>query len=137
MTKHTGQWKEGQSGNPNGRPKGSGAIGELRRSIAEHVPDIIAKQVELAKSGDSTAARLLLERVLPPVKAMEPATAFELPSGGLAEQGRRILELVAGGELAPGQGAQLLTAVGTLARVVELDEFERRLAALETKNGKS
>jgi hypothetical protein len=135
MTKHTGQWKEGQSGNPKGRPRGSGVIAELRRSIAEHVPGIIAKQVELAQAGDTTAARLLLERVLPPVKAMEPASAFDLPDGGLSEQGRHILGLVAGGELAPGQGAQLLTAIGTLAKVIEMDEFERRLKALEAKHG--
>ena len=35
--------------------------------------------------------------------------------------------------IAPGQGAQLLTAIATLARVIEIDELERRLTALEEK----
>jgi hypothetical protein len=38
---------------------------------------------------------------------------------------------VAAGELAPGQGAQLLTAIGTLGKVAELDEMPARITALE------
>ena len=57
----TAKWKPGQSGNPRGRKRGAGEVGKLRASIAEHVPEIIAKLVEQAKGGDAGAARLLLE----------------------------------------------------------------------------
>lgn len=57
-----------------------------------------------------------------------------LPDGSLTEQGRAVLAAVGAGELAPGQGAQLITAIGSLARVAEIDEIAARLAALEEKH---
>lgn len=46
-----------------------------------------------------------------------------------------MLRAVAAGELAPGQGAALLGAIGTLARVTEIDELEARLTKLENARG--
>lgn len=129
--KRPGRWKPGESGNPAGRKPGSGEVARLRASIAEHVPSMIQTLIERALSGDMGAARLMLERVIPPLKASEEAAALSLPDGTLTEQGRAVLSAVAAGDLAPGQGAALLTAIGTLARVVEVDELERRIALLE------
>jgi len=127
-------WKPGQSGNPKGKTPGSGELQRLRASIAADVPDILARLVTAAKDGDVQAARLILERVLPPVKPIEQAAELRLPAGGtLTAQGRAVLSAVAAGELAPGQGAQLLAAIGSLARVTEIDEMEARLTKLEEK----
>lgn len=128
------KWKPGQSGNPKGKPKGSGEVQKLREAIGLHVPGIIKQLLTAAKGGDVQAARLLLERVLPPLKAVEQASPLTLPDGSLTEQGRAVLAAVGAGELAPGQGAQLITAIGSLARVVEIDEIAARLAALEEKH---
>ena len=128
------KWKPGQSGNPRGRKRGTGEVGKLRESIAEHVPEIIAKLVEQAKGGDAGAARLLLERVLPPIKASELAVAIPLAAGAsLADQGRAVLDAAGAGALAPGQAAQLLTGLGALAKLIEADELDARIAALEGK----
>ena len=126
-------WKKGESGNPRGRRPGSGEVAKLRAAIAQHVPTILERLVAAALQGDVSAARLLLERVCPPLKATEEAAPLALPDGTLTEQGRAVLGAVAAGELAPGQGAALLGAIGTLARVVEVDELERRLTALEAR----
>jgi len=128
------KWKPGQSGNPKGKPKGSGEVQKLREAIGLHVPGIIKQLLTAAKGGDVQAARLLLERVLPPLKAVEQASPLTLPDGSLTEQGRAVLEAVGAGELAPGQGAQLITAIGTLARVVEVDELAQRIKNLEEKH---
>jgi hypothetical protein len=128
-------WKPGQSGNPKGRPPGVGEVGKLRAALATNVPDILAVLVNAAKGGDTQAARLILERVLPALKAVEPAQALSLPNGSLTDQGRAVLAAVGSGELAPGQGAALLGAIGTLARVSEIDELAARVAALEGKHG--
>lgn len=133
-TKRRGGWKAGESGNPRGRTPGSGTAGKLRAAIAGHLPEIIEQLVTKARAGDSQAARLLLERVLPPMKAMEQAQPISLPSGSLTDQGRAVLAAVAAGELSPGQGAQLLSAIAGLCRVVELDELAARLAALEGRH---
>ena len=129
------QWQPGQTGNPKGRPPGQSEITRLRAALTGDVPDILAGLVMAAKSGDVQAARLILERILPPIKAIEQAVELQLPDGGtLTAQGHAVLSAVAMGELAPGQGAQLLAAISSLARVTELDELTARLEKLETAN---
>ena len=130
-------WKPGQSGNPKGRPAGTGEVGKLRAAIAKRVPDLLDAMLAKALDGDVGAARLLLERAIAPLKAIEQTQALALPDGTLTAQGRAVLRSVANGVLAPSQGAALLGAIGTLARVTEIDELETRIAALEVRNGKS
>ena len=124
-------WKPSQSGNPKGRPAGSGEVAKLRAAIAGQVPAILESLTAAAIAGDVAASRLILERVLPPLKAAEQTQPLSLPDGTLTDQGRAVLASVAAGELAPGQGAALLGAIGTLARVVEVDELAARITALE------
>ncbi len=129
-------WQPGQSGNPTGKTPGSGELQRIRASIGEHVPEIIEQLVTAAKGGDIQAARLILERVLPPVKAIEQAQTIDLPDGTLTQQGRAVLAAVAAGELAPGQGAQLIAAIGTLGKIAEVDELAARITALEGNHAK-
>ncbi|WP_426117260.1 DUF5681 domain-containing protein [Massilia sp. PWRC2] len=133
----TSGWKPGQSGNPNGRPPGTSEVGRLRAAISEHLPEIIAQLVNKARGGDTQAARLLLERVLPPVKAVEATVTLELtPRASLTEQGESIVRAVAVGLLAPGQAGALLAGLGSIARLKEVDELTKRLEALEAAAGK-
>ena len=128
-------WKPGQSGNPKGRPPGTGEVAKMRAAIADRVPQLLAAMMARALDGDVGAARLLLERAIAPLKAAEQVQALSLPDGTLTDQGRAVLAAVAAGELAPGQGAALLGAIGTLARVSEVDELARRIEALEGHRG--
>ncbi|MDP1637534.1 MAG: DUF5681 domain-containing protein [Candidatus Nitrotoga sp.] len=135
--KKRGRWKAGESGNPSGRKPGTGEVAKLRDSIASHLPAIITQLVTKAKQGDSQAARLLLERVLPPIKPIEQPTMLILPNDGtLTAKAAAVLTAAAAGVLAPGQAAQLITALGTLAKITEVDELAARITALEAmKNG--
>ena len=45
-----------------------------------------------------------------------------------------MLSAVSLGDLAPGQGAQLLAAIGSLARVIEIDDLSQRIDKLEAAN---
>jgi hypothetical protein len=124
-------WKPGQSGNPSGRKPGTGKVAAMREAIAAHVPEMVETLIDKARGGDVQAARLLIERVIPPMRAAELAQPLTLPDGSLTDQGRAVLRSVAAGELAPGQGAQLLAAIAALGRTTEIDELARRLDALE------
>ena len=135
--KPPGRWKAGESGNPAGRKPGSGEVAKLRAAIGERVPELLAAMMARALEGDVGAARLLLERAIAPLKAVEQTQALSLPDGSLTDQGRAVLAAVAAGELAPGQGAQLLAAIGTLGKIAELDELAARITALESKHDKS
>lgn len=83
-------------------------------AISEHMPEIIEQLVEKARTGDVQAARLLLERVLPPVKAAESTLELDLPKGAsLTEQGVAIVRAVANGTIVrPSQAGALLTGLG-------------------------
>ena len=129
-----GRWKPGESGNPAGRKPGTGEVAKIRAAIGERVPELLDKLMTQAMEGDTAAARLLLERAIAPLKAAEQPQALTLPDGTLTQQGRAVLASVAAGELAPGQGAALLGALGTLARVAEVDELTARIEKLETAN---
>lgn len=129
------QWQPGQTGNPKGRPPGQSEITRLRASLAADVPEILAGLVLAAKGGDVQAARLILERILPSVKAIEQAVELQLPDGGtLTAKASAVLSAAAAGELAPTQAAQLITALGTLAKITEIDELAARITALENKH---
>jgi hypothetical protein len=131
-----GRWKAGESGNPAGRKPGTGEVAKVRAAIAARVPELLAAMMARALEGDVGAARLLLERAIAPLKAAEQPQALTLPVGSLTDQGRAVLASVAAGELAPGQGAALLGAIGTLARVASVDELEMRLKKLEEAHAK-
>lgn len=126
-----GRWAPGKSGNPAGRPPGSGRVAKLRQGIEKHLPDILARLVDQALGGDTTAARLLLERCLPPLKAAELPEPLPLAGDTLTAQGRSVVAAVAAGELSAGQAAQLLAGLAALAKIVETDELAARLDELE------
>lgn len=135
--KRTGRWKPGESGNPAGRTPGSGEVAKVRAAIATRIPELLDAMMQRALDGDVGAARLLLERTVAPLKATDMAQALHLPDGTLTEQGRAVMAAVSAGALAPSQGAALVGALGTLARVIEMDELAARVAELEKHHGKS
>jgi len=138
MTEKSTRWQPGQTGNPKGRPPGKSEITRLRTSVAEHVPQIVEQLVTAAKAGDVQAARLILERVLPPVRAIEQAQSLNLPDQGtLTDKAHAVLAAASIGDLAPGQAAQLITALGTVAKIVEIDELESRISKLEESHAKA
>ena len=135
--KKRGSWKPGQSGNPAGRPPGVGEIGKLRAAIADRVPELLAAMMTKALEGDVGAARLLLERAIAPLKGIEQAVTLQLPNNGtLTAKANAVLSAAAAGDLAPGQAAQLIAALGTLAKIHEVDELAARITALEATHAK-
>lgn len=130
-TKNRPGWQPGQSGNPRGRKPGSGQVAKLRGELAKQLPEIVNKVVEKALGGDMRAASLLLERVIPPMKAMDPAVVVNLKGGTLSDKARAVIDATGVGELTPGQSAQLLAAIASMATVVKADEHEERLKRVE------
>ena len=136
-----GQFPKGISGNPTGRPKGSKdrRTAILRDLLEPHADALIKKAVALGKAGDVQALRLCLERLLPPLKAeITPVFVPALDSAsGLANQGRVVLGAVASGALAPDSAVTLMQILTAQARIIEVDELERRIAAMESNRSKS
>lgn len=126
-------FEKGQSGNPNGRPKKNSATADrLREEIGAHVPAIIKAVVEQAKDGDVQAAKLLLDRVVPALKPQQqPVVIDDMAEREPSDQGKAIIEAMAGGRLTPEQGQAMLAGLASLMKIVEVDELEKRITALE------
>tara|TARA_R110000822_G_scaffold307176_1_gene433998 strand:+ start:12354 stop:12794 length:441 start_codon:yes stop_codon:yes gene_type:complete len=127
-------WKPGQSGNPGGRPPGTGLSGELRRAIADRAPAIVQSLIKQAEGGDVQAARALLDRIVPPLKASAaPVIVAGLTAGTPLERAAATLSAAGEGQLPPDLAAAIVGALGTLARIRESEELEARIRALELK----
>ncbi|OCS50803.1 MULTISPECIES: DUF5681 domain-containing protein [Ralstonia] len=131
-------FQKGKSGNPKGRPRGTGKVAALREQIAEHVPSIVKGLIDAALAGDMQAARLLLDRALPPLRAEDGAVTINMPAGGsLSDQGDAIVKAAADGRITPAQANAMTTALSSLARIREVTELESRIEALEAANAQS
>lgn len=133
-----GPFQPGASGNPAGRPKGA-----LNRStvaamalLEGEAEALTRRAVDLALGGDTVALRLCLERLVAPVKdrPIQPG-AVTLPPvepGSVARAVASIVEAVAAGNLSPSEGQALAGLFDAHRKAIEIEDFERRLAALES-----
>ncbi|WP_416047937.1 DUF5681 domain-containing protein [Cupriavidus basilensis] len=129
-------FRKGQSGNPAGKPKGAkDKRTALRELLQPHAADLVKKAVALALAGDTTALRICIDRIIPAVKAKDAPISLSGLSGSLADRGRTVLDALAAGELTPDEANAVMGVISAQARIVEVDELEKRIAALEASNG--
>ena len=130
-------WKKGESGNPTGKPAGARNKATIMvQTIMERGAKEIAEAVVgLAKEGDLSAARLVIERLVPPAK--ERPIALVMPdtasAEGIAQAQAAILQAVATGEILPGEAATLSNIVEARRKALETQQLEQRITALESK----
>jgi hypothetical protein len=131
------RWAPGQSGNPKGRPKGSRNRASL---LLEHLIEgegesVVRALLTAAKGGDVSAARALLDRLVPPRKERPVKVALpELRSAKDAWDAlAAVAAAVAEGEMLPGEGEAVVKLLEAYARTAAAAELEERVAALEVR----
>lgn len=125
-------FEKGLSGNPDGRPPGiKDRRVALRALLEPHAPALIEKAVDMAKSGDAAALRICLDRLIPPAKAKDDPVSLPGLGDSLAENSRVVMRLLAEGDLTPEEASSILQAMASQVRIIEADEIEKRIAALE------
>ena len=127
------KFSAGISGNPAGRPKDKTPATMLRKSLADDMPYIITKLVELAKNGDVSAAKVLIDRVCPSLKPQSLPICLPV-NGSLSQQGAEIISATLAGHIAPDTGGHLISALATQAKLVESIDLLKRIEALEDKS---
>lgn len=126
----TGQFLPGQSGNPNGRPRNSQNSTRLR--LRDDVDSIAEVIVGKALDGDVAAAKLVMERVVPRLRATTAPITVDCPrDAGPLPMAESILRSALAGEISPDTAAQLVGVVSQLSRLAEVEELKVRLVALE------
>ena len=112
---------------------GRGAVAEMRDALAADLGGIIDTVRARALAGDMQAARIILDRLVPSLRPVEMPAVLTLPAGAtLAGQAQAVIDSAAAGELAPSQAAQIVTALGGVAKIIEATELLKRIEALES-----
>jgi hypothetical protein len=128
-------WAKGQSGNPAGRRKGSRNKATVMAELYldGEAEGLVRKAVEMAYAGDALALRLCLERTIAPRRERPESVALPpvRSAADLAPAMGAVAAAVARGLITTGQAAELSAVFATVVRAVELDEFNRRLTAVE------
>jgi hypothetical protein len=107
----------------------------MRETLATDLHKIIATLTAQAVAGDMQAIRIIMDRIHPTLRPVELPAVLALPDGGtLAEQARAVVQAAADGEIAPSQAAQIVTALGGVAKIIETTELVKRIEALETRD---
>ena len=128
-------FQKGQSGNPDGRPKGSrnATTLALETLLDGQATALTQKAIDLALTGDIPALRLCLDRILPPRK--DSPVAFDLPemktlNDAVPAMGA-LVKAVGQGDLTPTEAAELTKMVQAFAKIIETAELEERVRKLE------
>lgn len=132
-------WKPGQSGNPAGKKPGTRNHATLlAQALLDAEAEGVARMIiAAALKGDLAAAKLVLERVVPPMR--ERPVSVQVPSdlstaAAVSEAAGAVLRAACEGELLPSEAHTLASIVETRRRAIETEDLERRLAALEEKD---
>lgn len=126
----SGRFLPGISGNPVGRPGSESA--EIRKQLSMYSHEVIQVVTSAALGGDLQACKMILDRISPPLKAQAATISVSLPAEFAMDQtAQSFITAAAEGSLPPDIAVQMVTAVGHLARIVEVTELSQRLAALE------
>ena len=133
-------WKQGQTGNANGRPAGSGKAQIVRRIVSDVFGDengAIKVVAELAKGGDLQACSLLLSKTIPPLRSSHEAVvlidADALQAMTASQRAALINEAAITGRLPADIALLLLDGIEREYRILESTELFERFEALEQK----
>jgi hypothetical protein len=118
---------KGQSGNPEGKPKG---VRNRSTLAAEALLDgeaeqLTRKAIELALAGDTIALKLCLERILPPRK--DRTVMFSLPALENADRVASItaiLEAVSEGRITPSEAEMVVKLIDMRDRAGSVEDTQ-------------
>ena len=128
-------FQAGKSGNPGGRPRGArnATTLALESLLDGQAQALTQKVIELALTGDLTALRICLDRILPPRKD-RPVT-FSFPAITTTVEAATtmssILTAVAAGDITPAEASEISKLVDTYVKAVETTELAQRISRLE------
>jgi hypothetical protein len=116
-----------------GRKKGSGQASHYRSMLEPYAEGLIQLVVDRAMEGDMAALKLCVDRLCAPLRPTDRLVTIEGMADvkELSDKGELVLANVATGEVTPSEAQHLMNAISSQARILEVDELERRITELE------
>jgi hypothetical protein len=128
-----------QPGNKHGRGRPAGSRNKatllLERIMSDDAEGVVRSVITRAMEGDVQAARLILDRLLPPRRGRP--VRLELPPveslNDVVAAHAAIINAMGEGELTPEEAATVAGVLEAKRKAIEITQLEARLARLEEK----
>ena len=125
------QFKPGQSGNPEGRPKGIKDRRIIFTEIIEsHKEELINKALEMALNGNEMMLKMFLERILP-AKPKDNVVNIDLTGKTLIEKSNQVIESLKNQDITPYDAVNIMDVLMMQIRIYDAEEVAKLVA--ETK----
>lgn len=133
------QFKPGKSGNPAGRPKGiKDRRVALREKLLPHADQLIEMVTTFAKSGDMAAMKIIMDRLIPPLKE-EPihVEISKIENAVDCTQAQAaVVNAVAAGDMLPSEGQAISNLIEAQRRAFETTELAQQMRDLHEEISK-
>ena len=99
----------------------------------EQFKALVQSLLDQALAGDTAAAGVLVNRLVPALRPVTLPEPFTLTGDNLADRAMSVLDAAATGQVSLVDAKALVEALAGVARIREVDELERRVAILESR----
>jgi hypothetical protein len=97
---------------------------ELEKLILSEIEEVIYVLVDIAKSGDVKASKILLDKVMADKKERELSCDFNINSlDDVIKEQKRVIEAMSRGEITPGEARTLLENLDIYKNSLYVQEF--------------
>ena len=127
-----GRFRPGSTGNRRGRPPGNATRREVRDRVGDRLGELIDRLMQSALEGDTTAAKLILDRLAPSLRPVDAPMTLP-PADDAPQTAQAVIAAMSAGEVTPGEANTALSALRTATEITMLAELRERIEALESQ----
>ena len=107
---------------------------EIRQMMWDDAQSIMAVMKDKALEGDSAAAAVVLNRIIPTLKPEIGKVAFVLDvTAPIGRQVEQVLAAIAKADLSPDTGKKVIESIEVLSKIRTAEDLDKRLSILEGK----